>query len=345
MLRRSTLLGATGTALAAALAAGCPAGDAPPRPPVAAPEGGGQEVLPPPVVLDPLPRVIAQARGDGRGTFVPPAPEEQAALAGLVEEIARAAASRGAPGESALEGAGDWNARARALGFEVALVREHETFIVLRELEGVHRGGGVYAFRPGASGRPIVVQAPHSFFDEGTGDLAVDLFVRTGAAAIAMNTIHRYLGKTKPPQGVSPADVANAEQSYFQGFTVGTSRAHEKAIYVQVHGFSSEAHPELAGFDLVASKGDAAAVADPTFEALVDELRCVLGPPRVAVYGRETRSLGATKNVQGRFINGTSDDFFYHLEMSRPLRVRLESDASLRARLAEAIRRAAEAPR
>ncbi len=348
--------------LAGASTAGCPAGEkdragtAPPAGSDAAAAPGADEAAPPPpVLIEPISILIDQARGNGRGDFAAPAEDELDAFAALVEEIARAAAAAAAPVPGGLPPPfvpiARWNARARALGFEVAIARERETYVLLRELEGIRRGGGAYALRArpadaspaGAAAGPgaLVIQAPHSFFDEGTGEIARDLFERTGAA-FAVNTIPRYLGARRPPAGPAPADVASAERSWFQAFTVGVSRALPRAAFVQIHGFAAEAHPELAGFDVVASKGEAAGVFDPGFERLVAGLRAALGEKRVAVFGREARTLGATRNVQGRFLNARSDDFFWHLELSRPLRARLEADAGLRARFADALGEAVE---
>jgi hypothetical protein len=346
-------------AIAVALAGGCPGGgEHPPAPP---PPGAGSDPadagVAPATSVEPLERVTGAAQGDGRGMFAAPSRAEQDAFAALVEEMSRAAwavsaapptataapASLGLP--ATFEPLARWNARAQTLGFEVVVVRGRETFLVLREIEGIRRGGGVYALRPAPRGRPVVIQAPHSFFDEGTGALALDIFERSQAFALALNTVHRYLSKPKPAAGHAPSDLAHSDRSYFQAFTVGASRALERAAFVQIHGFGADAHAGLEDVDIVASKGDAAAIADPTFEGLVADLRALAGAERVAVYGREARVLGATTNVQGRFINGTSDDFFYHLELARSLRGRLERDAVLRARFAEPFRRIVEGPR
>lgn len=368
--RRSLVL------VVAALAGGCPEKKDAATPPPSPPAGLGAGLItgvPPIASLDPLARIVADAQGDGRAPFAAPSAEEQAAFAAIVEEITRVALAP--PGTGTGGGGPDLarlaepNGRARALGFEIVIARDErnpgedgeaprraerrepgrsaspggeETLLVLREMDGIRRGGGVYVWRTraGAAARPLVIQAPHSFFDAGTGAIARALFERTGAAALAINTVHRYQGKEKPPATkIAPADVAHSERTYFQSFTIGTSRALGKAAYVQIHGYDPDAHPELAGFDAVASKGDAAGVADATFDRLLGALGAVVGPGRIAVYGREARTLGATANVQGRYLNAYSDDAFYHLELSRPLRTRINADAAFRERFAEAFRR------
>lgn len=325
----------------------------PARPPgPAAPEV--ETGIPPAATFDSLAHLIETAQGDGRGPFQAPSAAEQGAFAALVEEMARASTATATPAEliardlpAALAArAPAWNAQLQRLGFELVIAEEREPLLLIRELEGIRRGGGVYVLRPHAPRPALVFEAPHCFFDGGTGPIARDLFERTGAAALAMNTVHRYLGKEKPPaNGVSPADVAHSERSAFQGFTVGASRALARAAFVQIHGFAPEAHPELAGVDVVASKGEAAPVADPAFEGLVPRLRALLGAKQVAVFGREARTLGATENVQGRFLNAYSDDRFYHLELSRGLRARLDREAGLAEKLADALAPLVEAGR
>jgi hypothetical protein len=360
-MRLARLAAAIGAAAAAALAGACTrADDAAAPPPAPAPAVAGAETagLPPAVSLAPLARLLQAAQGDGRVPFAAPTAEEAGAFSGIAEEIARAAMGPGpATATAGLLGlpagfapVAAWNAAAQRLGFEVVVARDRETFALIRELDGIRRGGGVYVVRPGpwrAAGeaRPVVFQAPHSFYDAGSGAIARELFERTGAIALALNTAHRYGGKPAPPKGTpTPADCAHAEATYFQAFTTGTSRALPRAVYIQIHGFAPEGHPDLRTVEIVASKGDASGVADPLFDALVARLRAVLGASAVAVYGREARTLGATENVQGRFLNAYSDDLFYHLELSRNLRARFEVDAALRARIVDALRPLAGEP-
>jgi hypothetical protein len=271
-----------------------------------------------------------------------------------------------------------WNLSASLLGFELLVVRTEPSggdatagtegslvleggpeppaaarYVALREAKGVRRGGGLYIFRADGKatgdGRAVVIQAPHSFFDEGTGEIAVDLFERSGATALMVNTVHRYQGvpgcgpgsRKAPPSGtVAPADVAHAARSSFQAATQGFSRAASGAAFVQIHGFAHDAHSEVPkDIDVIASKGETSGWRDARFDGLVARFRKRLGPDRrVAVFGRDAFSLGGLTNVQGAFVNAYSDDAFYHLELSRAIRTRLERSAALRADFAAALR-------
>ncbi len=233
-------------------------------------------------------------------------------------------------------------------------------YVVLREMRGIRRGAGVYAVRaeagsPGPPARPIVIQAPHSFYDEGTGEIALELFERSEATVLMVNTVHRYLGVPgcgpgsgkAPPKGTSaPADVAHAARSSFQAATQGCARALAGVAFIQRHGYSHDGHADVPkDVDVIASKGEAGkAWQDARFDGLVARLRKRLGGDRhVAVFGRDVFALGGLTNAQATFLNAYSDDAFYHLELSRPLRDRLARSAGLRADVAALLRTLGEA--
>ncbi len=365
-------------ALAAAIAAttGCPDREAPassssdPGPAGAA---GEAATLPVELRAEALADVVRDAQRDPRrGIFVPPSAKEMEVMEGLTASLGAAARDSGrtaaaGPTEGPGPGADGppprgslappaaapaglppafgpverWAVGAASVGFELfALESAASRLVVLREAQDARRGGGIYALRAVIRGRPLVLQAPHAFHDVGTGDLAREAFEATGAAALTLNTVHRHLGAREgAPSSGSPADVAHVPMSHFQGATRGLARALPRAVFCQIHGYSAARHPELSGIDLVASRGEASAVADPAFDRLVDRLERLAGKGRVAVYGRDPRAdrLGATRNVQGRFLNAYSDDAFYHLELSAGLRERLGQEPALRAEFIAAL--------
>ncbi|MHC4390044.1 MAG: hypothetical protein ACYS22_01845, partial [Planctomycetota bacterium] len=206
--------------------------------------------------------------------------------------------------------------------------------LCLREAPGIRRGGGIYLFRV-APTSPVVLQAPHSFFDRGTRTLAERTFATTGVAALMLNTVHRYEGGR--PRKDHPSDVAHQDGSLYQAATRGLARVLPQAAFVQVHGFRAKSHPDLDGVDLVVSQGSQFGTHDPRFTRLANALRAALPDRTIATYGDEARSLGGTRNVQGRFINAYTDDVFYHLELSDGLRDALAADASLRDRLVQGV--------
>jgi hypothetical protein len=65
---------------------------------------------------------------------------------------------------------------------------------VLRELRNTRRGAGTVVLRAGQA-RPILVEAPHTFFDRGTLPIALAVFEAQKARALLINTAHRNLAR------------------------------------------------------------------------------------------------------------------------------------------------------
>jgi hypothetical protein len=144
--------------------------------------------------------------------FVPMTVEDRAELGAIVAALAWTAVAGGDLRALA--------ARARGIGFGIEIWRVRgRVFWALREQPEQRRGAGAYLLRPGPSldsAPEIVLQAPHAYFDLGTGNLAAALFFGEEgsgrARALFTNTAHRYQGMTRTkPAGAGPLpDVAGA---------------------------------------------------------------------------------------------------------------------------------------
>jgi hypothetical protein len=275
----------------------------------------------------PLALVDAREGGLAPDRYVVPSDEERAVMRDVL---------------SSLSGAADVSpfARARAaqIGFEIVAVAEIPGTVLVRERVTDKRGGGAYVVRLGAGSR-VVVQAPHTFFDEGTLPLACDLFGRTRARALFVETAHRY--RSAPAQaaserdGAHPADVAHAPFSLFQAATEGVLRASDldggrRAIVVQLHGFA----PREGGFAVVVSSGERRRDV-PIVHRAADALGRVV-PGAVLRFPDDVDDLGATTNVQGIFVRSAGGEFL-HVEIAAPMRRDLVTDADLRARVLGAL--------
>ncbi len=190
------------------------------------------------------------------------------------------------------------------------------------------RGAGMVAIRCGEAS-DWVWQAPHSFFDLGTADIVRGIFAAGDARAAMWSTVHRYRALPDEDRSdvVHPADVTREYGSLFHAATVGLAVGDPDLTFVQLHGFGSGAFEG----DGILSTGSAADPPEETASRLVS----ILGDIRV--YGAGAATLGGTRNVQGRALREWPTRRFFHLELSRPVRERLETDPGLRIELEHAI--------
>jgi len=124
---------------------------------------------------------LAKLRKGGRRTvhYKAPTPEEERAYAAWVRDALLAATERKEPPMKAPE------------GFSLRVLGD---VWILEEAKKKKRGAGAILVRTGRA-RPIVVEAPHTFFDTGTLPIALALFEAQGARAMLVNTVHRYIEK------------------------------------------------------------------------------------------------------------------------------------------------------
>jgi hypothetical protein len=208
-------------------------------------------------------------------------------------------------------------------------------------------GAGAYVFRvgPREDGPTILLEAPHNYFDLGTGRLAADVFFtkRDGARprALFTNTIHRYqlAPGDKKRRDHNPADIAHEPEHAFSIATVAFARAAGTTDVIQLHGFGSrsddDGDSEIGEIAAVVSSGNRAG-SSPLSTAIARQLADVLGDG-VKRFPEEAKVLGATTNAQGKLLRDVNGASFVHVEMSSIVRKQLAGDAALRARLAAAL--------
>jgi hypothetical protein len=269
--------------------------------------------------LCPAALLAARRGGTDADRFVPPTDEERTAMSELVSHLV-AGGSMPAPVAGSL---------AVAAGYEIVDVADLPDAILVREVKSRRRGGGAYLFRRGAESR-LVVQAPHTFFDEGTLPLACELFGRARALALFVDTAHRYKAAEADENAEYPADVAHAPRSQFQAATMGVLTVLPNATIVQLHGFAQRD----SGASAVLSSGVARG-GDPLVHRAAGTLADVVGEG-VLRFPEDTDDLGATKNVQGHAVRAAGGRFL-HVEMSAELRSSLLADPHLRERILGAL--------
>jgi hypothetical protein len=200
-------------------------------------------------------------------------------------------------------------------GYEIVDVASAEGVVLVREREDARRGGGAYLVRLGSSS-PLMVQAPHTFFDQGTLELGWVLFRQVNARALFINTAHRYRAAAKRADGSYPADVAHASDSSFQAATLGALADPSIRVLVQLHGFGQRDGAPAA----VVSTGASIAF-DPLLARVARALGTALDA-RVDRFPDETSELGATTNVQAAAASNLGRAFI-HIELSGDTRALL----------------------
>ncbi len=209
---------------------------------------------------------------------------------------------------------------------------------LVSERPDARRGAGAFALRIGDA-VPLIVEAPHTFFDEGTLPIAMEVFDGHKARALLINTVHRNNAKrkgahgeeasTKEGEGGSESDMAHASKTFYLGAHEALTLANPDAIAIQIHGFDDASAP---GVHVILS----AAKTGTNIKPIADSLGKVLEPERVKMYPEQIRTLGGTTNVQAK-ASGRMSRRFVHMELSGTLRHQLVADASLRGRFVEAL--------
>jgi hypothetical protein len=268
-----------------------------------------------------LRRRIEQAQKSESRPFVPATPAELTAYGAWFSEVLGSALTDRLP------------ERPPPPGFAGRFTDRGELW-VLAESDDTRRGAGLAAVRPGKS-RPFVIEAPHTFFDRGTLEIALAVFERLEARALLVNTMHRSSGATPEQRedeirrGTSKSDLAHVAQSFYSTAHSELVRADPELVVIQLHGFKDDHVPGTAAVVSAAkTRGDAKAVALA--------LRQALPSTTIKVYPEEVDTLGGTQNRQAE-LSRTARAPFVHIELSSTLRTALNSDADLVLRFADAL--------
>lgn len=206
-------------------------------------------------------------------------------------------------------------------------IRVEDDRVLLWGREAAH---GLFVFRLGAA-RDLVLQAPHAFYDLGSGLIQSRLFDQFPVRAAFFNSAHRYGGPgiAKEDRQKPTPDLAHRAHSLFQAATIGTAEAMDNPLIVQIHGFRSR-----NGESAVLSSGPALQP-NQIFQGLQHRLNLILSDHGPVVSAAARPELAALSNVQGRILSSTSA--FLHLELSKPARDDLLADNALLNKLGESL--------
>jgi hypothetical protein len=258
--------------------------------------------------------------------FLPTTPEERAAFQTLIPALLEAAPHQRRPPPRLAT-------LARTVGFRLEVwTQAEDTVWALLEQPGRRRGAGAYLFRTGPATDDFI-QAPHVYFDAGTGKLGVALFTCAPEGrrprAFATNTAHRY--RARPDEAREdaehPADVAHNPEHLFQLVTELTAR-HLPALRVfQLHGFGENGPAERKELLAVVSAGSPSP--SPWVRQVKTRLATLLGEG-ARLYPEQTKLLGGTRNVQAQLLlTRFPRASFLHLELSARARRDLKAPEKL----------------
>lgn len=217
----------------------------------------------------------------------------------------------------------------RELGWVVHFM-EDQQMVIIEEHQSRRSGRGLYAIRIPVVD-PIMVQAPHRFFDTKTGVITKQLFQRQNIQAAAWNTVHR-----------KHYDMAHQSRSFFNSFTRVMIEKYPELVNFQVHGFDASkregAQAESAATLAIVS--NATRSPNKLTKRFAREMKTRFGKDRVWLYPFETRELGATTNEQASVMRAQGNRNFIHVEMAKPLRDQLLRLPAVQSRLYDAFRTA-----
>ncbi|NYS62013.1 hypothetical protein [Vreelandella salicampi] len=214
----------------------------------------------------------------------------------------------------------------KALGYEAVALSQSET-VALTEKKDARRGRGLFAARM-EGGSPLLIQAPHQYFDLRTGTLARQLFLESDALAAAWNTTHRYES--------DDTDLVHIADSYLHALSRAFADIHPEGRILQLHGYSRAKRDSRAGREAQAILSDGTSYPP---KSLVQLTACLSDrlDIRALLYPRDVRELGATTNTLAADLRRRNFDGFVHLELDADLRKRLIRDADARHTLIQCV--------
>jgi hypothetical protein len=194
-------------------------------------------------------------------------------------------------------------------------------FTVVQEDDNKRTGRGFYVFRQ-TDALPIMLQAPHSFNDEYTGQIVRRLLLEGHYKAAGWNTVSRH-----------QADMAHIDNTLFQAFGRAFAKQYSTGTIVQLHGFAQGKRKSAKGktADMILS----ATTRSPS-QRLLEMGNCFKSQLTgfvVRIYPNEISELGGTTNSNAKDLRGWGFNSFLHVELSKPLREKLRNDKAVRQKL------------
>jgi hypothetical protein len=192
-----------------------------------------------------------------------------------------------------------------------------QSLLAICEQEHELRGRGLYVIRVNSESN-LVLQAPHRFYDMGSGTIVSKLFQENDCRAAAWNTVHR-----------KQVDLAHCPDSFLNAFTRAMLNYNAQSIVVQIHGFENDNQKGRArSAKMIVS--NATEYPGRTAREATIRFKEDFGGDNVRLYPLEVRQLGGTKNEQASAVYEMGSVGFLHLELNKKFREQLQNSEALR---------------
>ena len=200
-------------------------------------------------------------------------------------------------------------------------------YVLLSEKEASHGGCGAFLARKNLVSTRVLM-APHSFFDEKTGDLALSMFLSNPRfQAVFFNTLHRYKHEDGSKEEREPPSANHADACHWQDHPLAIMSAMCFKDFgmelVQLHGFK-----KLDGYpDAIISSG--ASVPNALRDAILPAMKQAFPEYSIMGYPEEVNHHGGTQNLQGSASRNLGG-MFAHIELADTFRDDLSVSETLR---------------
>jgi len=207
----------------------------------------------------------------------------------------------------------------------VAIAFSDEELWLLQEVSVARHGRGVYVFRelPTSS---IFLEAPHSGFDQHTGEIVAQLFSEHRFVGAAWNSVHR-----------ERVDLAHLDRTWFQALTRAVGQSSPGLLVAQIHGFDERKRESAVGRNATLIVSNGTNSPPSWFLPAALAFRRQFLEENIAVFPFDTSELGATTNAQARILRSLPKASFLHLECNRDFRRSVSNDSAARSDLAQCL--------
>ncbi len=212
------------------------------------------------------------------------------------------------------------------LGMTLTTITNGQTSVYKLAPTAPREGSGYYLFRSTPSS-PIALQAPHQYHDRRTGHIAKLLFFEHSAAALALNSAHRFRVDNRASNAVY-ADLAHNAASPMMAFTRAFAAVYSDGKIVQIHGFARSKRDNKFNQSKAFIISGGTRWVTPASSKVANCLSQQFSD--VALFPRDINELGGTTNSMANWLTLIGHKGFIHIEIDAINRKNLLNKRQLR---------------